>query len=139
MPLLVVLFIFVPLVEIWGILQVGSWIGAWPTLTLIVLTALTGSALLKQQGLHTLTKARSKLDMGEMPLQEILEGLLLAIAGALLLTPGFFTDFAGIFLLLPAGRRLIIESLSRRIISQGSYSTTRTSHQVFEGEFHREE
>lgn len=139
MPILFILFIIVPLIEIWGILTVGSWIGAWPTLLVIVLTALAGSLLLKQQGLHTLTRARSKLDAGEIPIHEILEGLLLAIAGALLLTPGFFTDIVGLFLLLPPGRSLLIAEISKRVVATQTYSASSTRHQVLEGEFHREE
>lgn len=139
MPLLFILFIFVPLVEIWGILTVGSWIGAWPTMAVIVLTALAGSTLLKQQGLHTLTKARSKLDAGEIPIHEILEGLLLAVAGALLLTPGFFTDIVGVFLLLPPGRAVLIREISKRVVTTQTYSTGAGEHQILEGEFRREE
>ena len=139
MPLLFLLFIVVPLIEIWGVLTVGSWIGAVPTMLVIVLTALAGSALLKQQGLHTLTKARSKLDAGQMPIHEILEGLLIAVSGALLLTPGFFTDIVGLFLLLPPGRALLIREISKRVITAQSYSSTTSEHNVFEGEFRREE
>lgn len=139
MPLLFVLFIAVPLIEIWGILTVGSWIGALPTMLVIVLTALAGSALLKREGVHTLTKARSKMEAGEIPVQEILEGLLLAVAGALLLTPGFFTDFVGLFLLFPPSRALLVREISKRVVTAQGYSTTTSEHNVFEGEFRREE
>jgi UPF0716 protein FxsA len=139
MPLLFILFVVVPFIEIWGILTVGSWIGAWPTMLVIVLTALAGSLLLKREGLHTLTRARSKIDAGEIPIHEILEGLLLAVAGALLLTPGFFTDFVGLFLLLPPGRALLIRELSKRVVAAQSYSSASTQSQVIEGEFRREE
>jgi UPF0716 protein FxsA len=142
MPLLFLLFILVPLIEIWGILTVGSWIGAWPTMLVIVLTALAGSVLLKREGVHTLTRARSKIDAGEIPIHEILEGLLLAVAGALLLTPGFFTDIIGLFLLLPPGRSLLIRELSKRVVTAQAYSASSASagqHRVFEGEFRREE
>lgn len=139
MPLLFVLFIFVPLIEIWGILTVGSWIGAGPTMLVIVLTALAGSALLKREGVHTLTRARSKIDAGEIPIHEILEGLLLAVAGALLLTPGFFTDFVGLFLLVPQGRNLLIKAISERMVTAQVYTSESSSSRVYEGEFHREE
>jgi UPF0716 protein FxsA len=139
MPLLFLLFILVPFIEIWGILTVGSWIGAMPTLLVIVLTALAGSFLLKREGIQTLTRAKSKLNAGQMPMHEMLEGILLAVAGALLLTPGFFTDFVGLFLLLPLGRDLIIRELSKRmVVAQMGMSDT-TSYRVVEGEFSREE
>lgn len=139
MPWLFIIFIFVPMLEIWGILQVGSWIGAGWTFALILLSALAGSFLLKQQGLQTLFRARQKLDQGEMPLHEMLEGILLAISGALLLTPGFFTDFVGLFLLLPAGRDQVI----RMLVKNASFvsATKNASGEVhsIEGEFRREE
>mgnify|MGYP000362626452 CR=1 FL=1 len=137
MPLLFILFILVPLVEIWGILQVGSLVGAGSTLLLIVLSALAGSILLRQQGLHTLLRARQRLDRGELPLQELLEGLLLAIAGALLLTPGFFTDGVGIALLVPPLRLLLIRHLASRVEVRSAYASSRTT--TIEGEYRREE
>lgn len=139
MPLLFLLFILVPFIEIWGILTVGSWIGAMPTLLVIVLTALAGSFLLKREGIQTLTRAKSKLNAGQMPMHEMLEGILLAVAGALLLTPGFFTDFVGLFLLLPLGRNLIIRELSKRMVVAQMGTSDTTSYRVVEGEFSREE
>lgn len=139
MPLLFLLFILVPFVEIWGILTVGSWIGAMPTLLVIVLTALIGSFLLKREGIQTLTRAKSKLNAGQMPMHEMLEGILLAVAGALLLTPGFFTDLVGLFLLLPMGRGLIIRELSKRMVVAQMGSSGTASYRVVEGEFSREE
>jgi UPF0716 protein FxsA len=139
MPLLFLLFILVPFLEIWGILTVGSWIGAMPTLLLIVLTALAGSFLLKREGIQTLTRAKSKLNAGQIPMHEMLEGILLAVAGALLLTPGFFTDFVGLFLLLPPGRSLIIRELSKRMVVAQMGTSGATSYRVVEGEFSREE
>ena len=139
MPLLFLLFILVPFIEIWGILTVGSWIGAMPTLLLIVLTALAGSFLLKREGIQTLTRAKSKLNAGQIPMHEMLEGILLAVAGALLLTPGFFTDFVGLFLLLPPGRSLIIRELSKRMVVAQMGTSGATSYRVVDGEFSREE
>ena len=139
MPLLFLLFILVPFLEIWGILTVGSWIGAMPTLLLIVLTALAGSFLLKREGIQTLTRAKSKLNAGQIPMHEMLEGILLAVAGALLLTPGFFTDFVGLFLLLPPGRSLIIRELSKRMVVAQMGTSGATSYRVVDGEFSREE
>ena len=146
MPIFFILFICVPIIEIWGILTVGSWIGGWSTIAIIILTALAGSALLKREGVQTLMRARCKLDSGQAPVHEILEGVLLAIAGALLLTPGFFTDFVGIFLLIPLGRSLVIKQLSKRIsFAHSGASMYQANHNsssndsILEGEFRRED
>lgn len=152
MPFLFILFILMPLVEIWGILAVGSWIGGWSTMSIIVLTALAGTVLLKREGIQTLTRAKNKLDAGQIPVHEVLEGVLLAVAGALLLTPGFFTDFIGIFLLVPYGRTLIIAQLSKSVVVAQMSSTgpgAGSSHaggqnasgggSTIEGEFRRED
>lgn len=139
MPLLFVLFIVIPLIEIWGILQVGAMVGAGWTLMLIILSALIGSVLLRQQGLHTLFRARQRLDQGELPLQELLEGLLLAISGALLLTPGFFTDLVGLSLLVPPVRLALIRHLASRVEIRAAYASSRSGGSTtIEGEFHRE-
>lgn len=106
-PLGLTLFILVPLLEIWLIIKVGSQIGALSTIGLIVLTAVIGVALLRQQGLATLNKVRRQMQAGELPATGMLEGMLLFFAGALLLTPGFFTDSIGFILLIPPLRKAI--------------------------------
>ncbi len=94
-------FLAVPLIEIALFVQVGGWIGLWPTIWIVVATALLGTALLRIQGLNTLMKARQSLDRGNLPVNEVFDGFCLVIAGALLLTPGFFTDAFGFLLFLP--------------------------------------
>jgi len=106
-PLGLTLFILVPLLEIWLIIKVGSQIGALSTIGLIVLTAVIGVALLRQQGLATLNKVQRQMQAGELPATGMLEGMLLFFAGALLLTPGFFTDSVGFVLLVPPLRKAI--------------------------------
>ena len=91
------------------LIEVGGYIGAWPTIGLVMVTAVIGVALLRIQGLATLTRGVSRLNHGELPAQEMVEGLLLAVAGALLLTPGFVTDIIGFVLLSPPGRGLIAQ------------------------------
>ena len=93
--------IAVPVVEIAVFIEVGGRIGLWSTVGLIVLTALIGTALLRHQGLSTLARAKASLDQGKLPMRELLDGVCLLIAGALLLTPGFVTDAAGTLLLVP--------------------------------------
>lgn len=117
-PVLLVAIITVPLLEIYLLIQIGGLIGALPTILLVVLTAVLGAALLRQQGLATLNRFRANLERGELPALEILEGVALLVGGALLLTPGFFTDVIGFLCLLPASRRAIVHGiLSRAVVS----------------------
>ena len=123
MPLL--LFIAVPIIEMWILIQVGGEIGALPTIALVVVTAMIGLSLLKRQGLSTLMSARAKMDQGRIPAGELVSGVMLAVGGALLLTPGFVTDAACFLLLLPMTRRwLLIQLIERyrgKIIIEGDY------------------
>ena len=102
-------FFLTPIAEMYLLIEVGGYIGAWPTIGLVMITAVIGVTLLRIQGLATLTRGVGRLNQGEMPAQEMVEGLLLAVAGALLLTPGFVTDFIGFVLLSPPGRALIAQ------------------------------
>ena len=113
MRLLFLLFIVMPILEMWVLIKVGSIIGAVPTIAMVMLTAVIGASLLKRQGLHTLTRAQNRLNSGEVPATEILEGLMLAVGGALLLTPGFFTDTIGFCCLIRPIRRRIIDHMLR--------------------------
>lgn len=140
-PVLLVSIIAVPLVEIYLLIQIGGLIGVLPTILLVVLTAVLGAALLRQQGLATLGRLRANLERGELPAIEILEGVALLVGGALLLTPGFFTDVIGFLCLLPASRSAIVRGiLSRAVVGLdvGSARNRRTSRQrdghVIEGE-----
>ena len=114
MKLLFLLFLVVPLVEIYLLIKVGSAVGAANTVALVVLTALIGAFLVRAQGFSTLARVRGQLNQGQVPALEIIEGLFLFVAGALLLTPGFFTDTIGFVFLTPPLRRLIIRSLISR-------------------------
>jgi UPF0716 protein FxsA len=114
-PILLVAFIVVPLAEIAVLIQVGGWIGLWPTLALIVLTAVIGTAMLRQQGLSVLLRAQRQLEEGTLPVAEVFEGFCLVIAGALLLTPGFITDTAGAVLLIPPVRAALYRQVRHRL------------------------
>lgn len=107
-------FIAIPILEMYLLIQVGSRIGALPTIGLVVLTATIGIWLLRMQGLATLARLQSRLNQGEIPGQELLEGIVLLVGGALLLTPGFFTDGLGFVCLLPGLRKPLAEWLIRR-------------------------
>ena len=112
--LLFIAFLLVPLAEIYLLIQVGSVIGALPTVALVVLTAALGAVLIRSQGLSTLERMRAAADRGEIPAVEIIEGVCLLAAGAMLLTPGFVTDTVGFLLLIPALRRSAILALLER-------------------------
>lgn len=109
MPFILILsaFIGVPILEIAVFIKAGEIIGLWPTLAIVVLTAIIGAALLRAQGLATLARARHSLDRGEIPVEEVFTGLCLLVAGALLLTPGFVTDTLGFLLFAPPVRHAI--------------------------------
>lgn len=133
MPLiLLVLFIAVPVIEIGVFIQVGGLIGLWPTLAIVILTAVAGTALLRQQGLSVMGRAQESLNRGEMPLREVFDGACLLLAGALLLTPGFVTDATGLMLFLPpvrdALRRTIVPALVKRGTIQYSATYSRETH-----------
>ncbi|MFQ5761332.1 MAG: FxsA family protein, partial [Acidiferrobacterales bacterium] len=112
--LLFIVFLVVPLVEIWLLIEVGSVIGAIWTVILVVLTAMIGAALVRAQGFATLSRAQAQLRAGELPAVEMFEGVALIVAGALLLTPGFFTDTVGFTLLMPPLRRWLIRIVVER-------------------------
>jgi UPF0716 protein FxsA len=107
-------FILVPLVEIMLFIEIGSRIGTWTTLLIIAVVAVLGAVLVRREGLKTWWRIQDKLLSGQMPNEELLDGLLVLVAGALLLTPGFFTDAVGFLLLLPPGRQMVKRWLRRR-------------------------
>jgi UPF0716 protein FxsA len=111
--LLLIAFIGTPIVEIAVFMQVGEQIGFWPTLAIVVATAIAGTWLLRYQGLATLARARESLARQEFPLEEVFDGLCLLFAGALLLTPGFVTDAIGLALFMPPIRRLLQHFMRR--------------------------
>ena len=101
MQILLLLFILMPIAEIALLLQVGDMIGGWNTVGLIIVTAFVGAYLVRQEGLSTLQKAQQKMANNEVPGKEMMEGLMLVIAGVLLVTPGFITDIIGFLFVLP--------------------------------------
>ncbi|TVP59290.1 MAG: FxsA family protein [Halomonadaceae bacterium] len=120
MPIFLIAFVIFPIVEMVVLIQVGGMIGALNTVGLVLLTAVIGAALLKHQGLATLTRANQRMASGEMPAREVAEGLLLAVGGALLLTPGFITDGVGFLCLLPGTRHWLAGKLMQRMVVGGS-------------------
>jgi len=112
--LLILLFIVVPIIELAVFVEVTELIGVFPAMVLVVLFSFGGGWLVKQQGLSVWRRAQAQLQAGELPAAELVNGLLILFAGALMLTPGFVTDALGIFLLLPPSRALVRVVLLRR-------------------------
>jgi UPF0716 protein FxsA len=110
---LVILFIVVPIAELYVIIQVGEAIGVWPTLALLLADALLGSFLLKHQGRGAWRRFNEALAQRRFPGKEVADGLLIVVGGTLLLAPGFLTDIVGVFLLIPP-TRAIARNLLRR-------------------------
>ena len=107
MALLVALFIVVPIVELYVIIQIGSLIGVWPTVALLLADALLGSLLLRHQGRGAWRRFNLALAEHRFPGREVADGLLIAIGGTLLLTPGFVTDIVGLIFLVPPTRAIV--------------------------------
>ncbi|MFD2167646.1 FxsA family protein [Thalassotalea euphylliae] len=112
---LFILFVIVPIIEIAVLMQVGAVIGAWPTVAIVIITAWLGAKNVRQQGLATIQNLQNKMAVGEMPSEEIVAGLLLLVAGVLLVTPGFVTDAFGLSLLVPSVRRGLVASVQQHL------------------------
>jgi UPF0716 protein FxsA len=117
-PLLILLFIVVPLVELYVIIQVGQAIGALPTIGLLLLDSLLGSWLLRAQGRTVWRRFREALSAGRPPARETVDGALVIVGGALMLAPGFITDAFGVLLLLPPTRAAVRRGLLRNALGR---------------------
>ena len=137
---LFLLFITIPILEIYLLISVGQMIGTLNTILVIILTAVVGTALLRQQGLSTLARVQDNMQQGQLPAVELIEGLILLVSGALLLTPGFFTDVIGFLCLIPVTRRafatrLLSSFIVTKMQSKGRYQQTEVT---IEGEYWEE-
>ena len=144
-------FFSIPIVEMYLLIEVAKRIEALPTILLVMLTAVLGVSLIRQQGLSTLTKGIRRLNQAEIPAAEIIEGVLLAVAGAFLITPGFLTDFIGFMIIIPITRRITALMLLKRMAVRanfrtngsdfggGSNKTRDTSGSVIEGEYKKKD
>lgn len=117
--ILLILFIAVPVIEIGLFVEIGGRIGLGPTLAVVILTAVVGTALLRHQGLDTLRRVQESLAQNRLPVAEMFDGLCLLFAGALLLTPGFLTDAIGFLLFVPPLRALAAGAIGRAIMRHG--------------------
>lgn len=155
MRLLFLLFIALPILELWLLFQVGDVIGFFPTVGLVLATGALGLHILRSQSFSTLRRAQSRMQTGELPGKEIIEGFFIAVGGALLLTPGFITDVIAIVFLFPFTRRALVRHLLTKGLvnafarqSGGGFTFMHMgrrppqaptgANEVFEGEFTRE-
>ena len=140
LPILFLLFVLVPIIEISLLIQVGGAIGGFNTIALVLITAAFGAYFVKREGLSTLQSAQHKLQQNQLPAKELIAGACLLVAGVLLVTPGFITDILGFLLVIPQSRNLLATVISK----QQSVKFTQTNHysshhqnegDVFEGEY----
>lgn len=113
------LFVAVPLIEIALFIQIGGLIGLWPTLLIVVLTALLGTTLVRSQGRDALGRLQNSFSELNDPTEPLAHGAMILFSGALLLTPGFFTDAVGFALLVPAVRNIVLRELRKRVQVRG--------------------
>ena len=116
LPLFVLLFVVVPIAELFVIIQVGEAIGVLPTIALLIADSVLGSMLMRSQGRVAWLRFNAALVEGRIPHREVLDGALVIFGGALLLTPGFLSDILGILLLLPPTRALARRVVARRVL-----------------------
>lgn len=112
---LLLLFMAVPLIEIALFIQVGGWLGLWPTLLIVILTAMAGTYLVRSQGAQAMAQLRTSFDDLRDPTEPLAHGAMILFSGALLLTPGFFTDAVGFALLVPGVRRWVMVQVKKRV------------------------
>ena len=112
---LALLFVGVPLLELFILIQLGQAVGLWPTIGLVVLTGFAGAALARLEGLRTLWKIQERLARGQLPGSALLDGMAILLGGAFLLTPGILTDILGFSFLLPPTRRFLLGRIRKRM------------------------
>lgn len=138
MPLLL-LFIVLPMAELWLMIKMGGAIGALPTVLLVIATAAIGVTLLRIQGVSALLRAQTRMQAGEMPAEELVQGVFLALGGVLLLVPGFVTDALGFLCLTPGIRQFLVAGLLKRARVRTVHTAgAKSGPDVIEGEYRRE-
>lgn len=114
-------FLIVPFVELFVLIQVGQALGAGPTIVGLILVSVVGAWLVKREGMGVLRRARQQVHNGQVPGQELVDGVLILFAGALLVTPGFLTDLFGILLLVPQVRALLRAASTAWLARRAAY------------------
>lgn len=140
MLLFLILFVTIPLVELYLLIKVGSVIGALPTIALALFTAALGAILVRAQGLAVLLRVRAMVERGETPAFELIDGAVLLLAGFALLLPGFFTDAVGCLLLIPPLRRALIRRyIALTPVPAEVVAVQAPRARIIEGEFRRDD
>jgi UPF0716 protein FxsA len=139
MPLILLFILALPISEFYGFIAIGELIGLWPTLALVAASMVTGIVILRRRGYATLELAQKSLAKRESPLPPLLHGLGIAVAGALLVIPGFVTDIVALLLLMPAVRNALGRALWAALMRSGNVmvwaSRDERGGDVIEGEF----
>lgn len=125
---LILAFTLVPVAEIYLLIKLGSAIGALNTILVVIVTAVAGAYLARLEGTRTLLQLRANMEQGVMPAGELLDALIIFVAGVVLLTPGFLTDIAGLLLLFPVTRKLIKHWVKEQIQHKMKYRTIDIDH-----------
>ena len=140
-PFILLIFVGIPLVEVYLFIEVGKEIGALATVLLCITTAVIGSAMVRAQGISTMARFQQEMAAGQMPATTMMEGFALMLGGILLITPGFFTDAIGFLCLIPLTRRAVISRFINKMVVTRSHFSSYHSHlqpkdpDVIEGEF----
>ncbi|MGI9533802.1 MAG: FxsA family protein [Thermodesulfobacteriota bacterium] len=120
------IFIIIPLIELVILIKVGSYIGLWPTILIVILTGILGASLARHQGFMIINKIKSDVNSGRVPAQELIDGLLVLMGGIVLLTPGFLTDILGFLLLIPQTRFVFKRLIKNQLKRYAAYKTSIT-------------
>ena len=136
MRILFLLFAILPIIEIAILVQVGGIIGGWNTIAVVIITAFVGAYLVRREGLHTLQTAQQKMQQNTVPARELVEGMMLVVAGILLVTPGFITDILGFLFVLPPSRHYLAAQISKHmqmrvVTTAGTYTQTGPGRQEY--------
>ncbi|MDD7805891.1 MAG: FxsA family protein [Endozoicomonas sp. (ex Botrylloides leachii)] len=127
-----ILFIILPILEIFVFIKVGSIIGALNTVALVILGGVIGLYIIRQQGFRAALRARAQMSQGQVPAMDMIESFFMVIAGLLIMLPGFISDILGIALLIPLVRQAVL----RKLLTSASWKAKST--RVYEGEFYRD-
>ena len=139
------LFVGAPIFELYFMIEVGQEIGAFPTVLLVLFTAVLGGVMVRMQGFSTAMRVRDAMERGEIPAIEMMGGAILLVAGFLLLLPGFVTDAVGFLCLIPAVRHLLVltflkrTNLIRPAVPPHQQRETPLDHRIIDGEYRRED
>ncbi|MCW8093236.1 FxsA family protein [Alteromonas sp. ASW11-130] len=133
---LFLLFAIMPIIEIAVLVQVGDVIGGWNTIALVLISAFVGAYFVRREGVNTLKTAQQKMQSNQIPGQEMLEGLMLVVAGVLLVTPGFITDTFGLLLVLPPSRKFFAQKLKKHLSMQVVTGASFHSHEHYKASSH---